>query len=144
MNRATPLRRNMHGFSLLEVVVAFAILALTLGTFWQVLSMSAKRATVVQETHRAVMLAEAKVSELGATGLAAPSSDSGEFDGTYRWQRRVERMNEVNRSERSPASRVPYRVVVEVQWGPGETRADGEDVKPRSVVLTTVRLGSGG
>jgi general secretion pathway protein I len=137
------MRRSMGGFSLLEVVVAFAILALTLGMFWQVLSMSAKRATVVEETHRAVMLAESKVSELGATGLAVRSLESGEFDGTYRWERRVERMNEGNRSEKLPSLRIPYRVVVEVQWGAREVRADGEDVKPRSVVLTTVRLGSG-
>ena len=132
----------MGGFSLLEVVVGFAILALSLGVLWQVFSMSGRRATGVQETHRAVMLAESKVNELATTGLVARSEESGDFDETYRWLRRVERISAESRSDQAPSMRVPYRVVVEVSWNARAPYADSDGAKSRSVVLTTVRLGS--
>ena len=141
MNRHIPVRRCMGGFSLLEVLVAFTILALTLGVLWQIFSATAQRATVVQETHRAVMLAESKISELALTDLVRAGDDAGE-DAIYRWQRRVELLSEGKRSTRLTRPRAPYRVIVEVQWSPREARVHDEDGKLRSVVLTTVRMGA--
>ena len=142
MNRNMPVRRRMRGFSLLEVLVAFTILALTLSVLWQIFSATAQRATVVQETHRAVMLAESKISELAVTDLVRAGEDAGELDATYRWQRRVEPISEAQRSTRLTRPRAPYRVIVEVQWSPREVRTHGQDGKLRSVVLTTVRMGT--
>ena len=142
MNRHIPLRRCMGGFSLLEVLVAFTILTLTLGVLWQIFSATAQRATVVQETHRAVMLAESKISELALTDLVRAGDDAGEVDATYRWQRRIEPISEGKRSTRLTRPRAPYRVIVEVQWSPREARIHGQDGQLRSVVLTTVRMGA--
>ena len=49
--------------------------------------------------------------------------------------------------EAKPATRVTrawasYRVIVQVQWSPREARPYGQDGQPRSVVLTTVRMGA--
>ena len=142
MNRHTPVHRSMGGFSLLEVLVAFTILALTLGVVWQIFSATAQRATVVQETHRAVMLAESKISELAFTDLVVAGEDTGQVDALYRWQRRVEPISEGKRSTRLTRARAPYRVIVEVQWSPPAAGLHGQDGKLRSVVLTTVRMGA--
>ena len=99
MNRHGPMRRCMGGFSLLEVLVAFTILALTLGVLWQIFSATAQRATVVQDTHRAVMLAESKMSELALTDVVRAGADAGEVDATFRWQRHVEPL-EARRADR--------------------------------------------
>ena len=123
--------RRCAGFSLLEVVVAFAILALALGVLWQIFSGAARRATMVQEYHRAVMLADSKMVELAAADILRPGTEGGEFDAHYRWQRRVEPYIAGDGSPRSTASHVPYAVTVEVRWG------------QRSIALTTVRLGRG-
>lgn len=141
MNRHTPVHRKMGGFSLLEVLVAFTILALTLGVVWQIFSATAQRATVVQETHRAVMLAESKISELAHTDLVVAGDEAGEVDALYRWQRRIEPISEGKRSTRLTRARAPYRVIVEVQWRASAGGLHGQD-KTRSVVLTTVRMGA--
>ena len=141
MNRHGPMRRCMGGFSLLEVLVAFTILALTLGVLWQIFSATAQRATVVQETHRAVMLAESKMSELALTDLVRAGADAGEADATFRWQRRVEPL-EARRATPGTRPWAAYRVIVQVQWSPREGRLYGQDGPLRSVVLTTVRMGA--
>ncbi len=135
------MRRCMGGFSLLEVLVAFTILALTLGVLWQIFSATAQRATVVQDTHRAVMLAESKMSELALTDVIRAGADAGEVDATFRWQRHVEPL-EARRAASGTRSWAAYRVIVQVQWSPREARAYGQDSPLRSVVLTTVRMGA--
>ena len=135
------MRRCMGGFSLLEVLVAFTILALTLGVLWQIFSATAQRARVVQETHRAVMLAESKMSELALTDLVRAGEDAGEVDATFRWQRRVEPL-EAKRATLGTRAWASYQVIVQVQWSPREARLYGQDGQLRSVVLTTVRMGA--
>jgi general secretion pathway protein I len=140
MNRHVPMRRCMGGFSLLEVLVAFTILALTLGVLWQIFSATAQRATVVQETHRAVMLAESKMSDLALPDLVRAGTDAGEVDATFHWQRRVEPLD-AKRAIPGTRQWAAYRVIVQVQWSPREARVYGQDGPLRSVVLTTVRMG---
>ena len=122
------------GFSLLEVVVAFVILALTLGTLYQIFSLAAQRAVLVQEYSHAVLLADAKLTE--AVDVSGAASEAGELDEKYRWERRIEPFALQEGSREQPSLLVPYRVTVEVRWG----QSQGQ----RSIALTTVRLGPRG
>lgn len=141
-----------RGFSLLEVVVAFAILALALGTLSQVFSSMAQRTALLQSYSRAVLLADAKLTEIAAGRLHLPEQESGDFDDVHHWRSRVVLYEEGARSEAgapddtdySQASLysdrlkalLPYLITVEVYWGQGEGQ--------RSVALSTVRLRVGG
>jgi general secretion pathway protein I len=122
------------GFSLLEVVVALAILALALGALYPAFSSAARRAHLVAERDRAVMLADSKLAEIDAAVLR-PGIEAGTVDGRYRWRRRVEPYA-LPGAGADPTPLIPYQVTMEVRWGPEE--------RARSIELTTVRLGSGG
>jgi general secretion pathway protein I len=119
------------GFSLIEVVVAFAILALSLGVLYQIFASSTRQAALARDYGRALALADAKLAEAGITSVLAPGAQSGESEGGLRWQRSVE----VALEPSEPAQKSPllYRVTVEVRW-----KRDGAE---RSVTLGTLRLG---
>lgn len=127
---------NCAGFSLLEVVVAFAILALALGTLYQIFSSTARRAVLVQEYSHAVLLADSRLTQIGTVDVMKTGIDAGEFDEQYRWRQRVEPYPLPEGATDRPSPLVPYRVTVEVQWG--------QDEGQRSIALTTVRLGPSG
>lgn len=132
MTEAAGQGRRAAGFSLLEVVVALALLALALGALYPVFASAARRATLVAEHDRAVMLADSKLAEIDGAALR-PGTDAGTIEGRYRWRRRVELM--VVHDGGAPPALVPYQVTLEVRWGP--------EHEARSIALTTVRLGSG-
>ena len=134
MTRTGRSRRlaGCRGFSLLEVVVAFSILALSLGALYQIFSSAAERARVLEAYNGALLLAEAKLASVAAEDPLAPGSLSGEFDGTYRWRSTVEALA-AQRDGNAAASLQPYRVTVEVSWGAGD--------RASKVALTTMRLG---
>jgi len=58
--------RRQAGFSLLEVLVAFAILAISLGVLLQIFSRAMSTSVVTANYARAVALAEAKLAAVGA------------------------------------------------------------------------------
>ena len=76
--------RRARGFSLLESLVAFAIMAMSLGLLYQVMGGNARSTAGLAERERAALLAE---SLMAAYELVPPEgvSDSGESAG-YAWQ----------------------------------------------------------
>jgi general secretion pathway protein I len=140
--RAIP--RGRAGFTLLEVLVAFVILALSLGAVYQAFGIGARNARVAEAYTVAALLAE---SRLTAAGIEAPlfaGTAEGEF-GRYRWRQVVTTAGDpaqpasvagagaVRAAQPQPAQL--YEVVVTVSWG-GEGGA-----APRTVTLRTQRLG---
>jgi general secretion pathway protein I len=111
--------RRSRGFSLLEVLVAFAIAALALGLLYQVMGNSALQAGGLSQRERATMLAES----LLAAYQTVPSEgldETGQAAG-YTWH--------VNsRPYPTPAdndTRAPhlYEVLVSVSWLDGSARS---------------------
>lgn len=122
---------DAHGFSLLEVLVAFAILSLSLGVLLQVFATGLRNASMADDYSQATLYAE---SILTAYGREAPLSESvreGPINERFSWRGVVSAYDEGMPDPQKTRVKA-YRISVEVFWGGG--------TQPRSVVLETLRL----
>lgn len=124
--------RGAAGFSLIEVLVAFMILSLSLTALFQVFSTGLRSVGLSGEYTRAVQLAESELAANGRETALLPGEESGEWDGGLRWRRRVEAYPIWEEEPVPPPPATAYRVSVEVSW-------DGPR-GPRRVTLDTLRL----
>ncbi|WP_319781377.1 prepilin-type N-terminal cleavage/methylation domain-containing protein [Oceanisphaera sp. IT1-181] len=105
-----------HGFSLLEVLVAFAILTVTLGVLLNIFSLTIRTTQSAQEQQRALLLAESKMVTLAAGTFLRLGQEQGRFDNKYWWQTRIETFD-VHWMTTQASPLVPYRLSVTVGWG---------------------------
>ena len=118
------------GFSLLEVLVAFAILSVSLGVLLQVFGTGLRNTALAEDYTLAVLRAESLLAAIGRETPLAAGVSQGRIDGKFSWRSTVEPYTDRTLIGNLPA--LPYRVVVEVFWqGPRRTR---------SVTLETLRL----
>ena len=110
---------SSSGFTLLEVLVAFTILALVLGALYRVFASSARHARLVQDYTYALSLAEARLAEAGRLEPLGPGLQAAAV-GPFRWQRRV-----------SGYAEGLLLLEVDVRWQ--------HEGAPRSVSLATLR-----
>ncbi len=133
-------RSRAAGFSLLEVLVAFVILALVATALFRLFSGSLGNAVAADEWSRALMVAE---SRLAQTAAAQPLREIGERgsedDGRIRWETKVAPFTvqgldlELEQASQALAMRL-YRISVEVRF-------DGANGRERSLSLGTVKMG---
>lgn len=125
---------NEEGFSLLEILVAFAILALALGILLRIFSGGVNTAVVADGYITAVQIAE---SLLAKTGVEAPlqiGQSSGVENDIYYWQITVNPYYIADITQDSGANIFNLmQIDVSVSWQEGVA-------EPRSVELTTLRL----
>ena len=81
------MKRASAGFSLIEVLVAFVILALTLSVIMRIFSGGLRNVALAEDYSRAALLAESRLAELSVQPLEGEAG--GEFDGKYRWRSTV-------------------------------------------------------
>ena len=74
------------GFSLLEVVVAFAILALSLGLLIQIFSRALHTTALSGDYSRAATLAQARLNAVGIDIPLEPGSHGGDAQDDFSWQ----------------------------------------------------------
>lgn len=78
--------RHEQGFTLVEALIAFAILAVTLVALYGVFGTSAAALARTARLEQAVLLAQSKLDELDVV-RAAPAALEGPFEGTgYSWR----------------------------------------------------------
>ena len=125
-------RNRQSGFSLIEVLVAFSIMALILTVLFQVFSTGLRTAGMAEEYSVAERLAQSLLEETATIRPLEAGERSGAFDGTrYRWQTRIEQETELG-ADLDSGRFSPYRITVWVMW---EGRG-GE----RDFTLSTLRL----
>lgn len=115
------------GFTLIEALVALAIIAIVLGTIGSVIATTAKGTRSIDEHLALAGTAERLLADLPARGLLKPGRQSGELAGS-RWRIDVAPMK-VAGGDPATDRFVPMAVNLRLQ------RADGSAVQ-----VTTVKL----
>jgi general secretion pathway protein I len=129
-----PRPSGQAGFSLLEVLVAFAILALTMGVLLQIFSRALSTTAVSGSFARAAELAEATLARAGVETALEQGDYSGEAGGGFTWTLRI---TPIDVSDLFPDQTPPvstYRVTATAYWQDGSAE--------RHLSLATLRLGA--
>jgi general secretion pathway protein I len=136
-------RGREAGFTLIEVVVAFVLLAAVLGVVIEIFSTGMARASDMEHYSRALLIAQSKLASAGIEETLAEGEKAGESeDGNYRWMLSVRRSEEGEAAAQSAqlsgrpmvGGYTLYRLDTRVSWK-GATGAE------RSVSLATLQLG---
>ena len=138
LQRSAPLSisrsraRACAGFSLLEVIAAILLLALTFTALMKVVAGSISLTQNAAAHSEAAMWARSKLDSVFVLEPIKLGSTSGQFDKTYRWQLHVTRWSP------SPTAPPPgvlqlYQLDLNVLWG--------ASARPRSAHFQTLRLG---
>ncbi len=128
--------RACRGFSLLEVLVAFTILAMLLGALFQVFSAGLRAARAGDQYTRATVIAQSRLATLGVEQPLREGISTGSSDGPYHWRITVspyldDQMLVVDRVLQ------PLTVHVEVFWEEGDS---AHSVSLRSILLGPAQL----
>ena len=123
-------RRYNRGFSLIEVLVAFSIAAVSLGILFQIYAKGSTSAVVGGEYAQAIAIAESKLAEIGLS----ESLDAGDRNGSeinkFNWQISIQDYEEEQPTDF--VSRLSLKQVnVTVSW---HSRG-----KQRSITLNTIK-----
>lgn len=81
----TPANNRVLGFTLLEVLVAFTLLALAMGIIMQVFSRGVNGADLADRYAKAAMLAESKLAGVGVEEVLSEGEFTGQFDDSFTW-----------------------------------------------------------
>lgn len=112
--------RRQLGFSLLEVLTAFAILALSLGVLLRIFGGGGQLAGKADEHARAIVLARSLLDNLGMEKPLEEGVASGELDERYRWRLRVVPFAPEGEPLPEQYPYKPYWVELTVFWGEDE------------------------
>ena len=131
------MKRASAGFSLLEILVAFVILALTLSVIMQIFSGGLRNAGFADDYSRAILLAESKLAELGAQPTEGEAE--GEFGEKYRWRSSIRPWAGDADTPGMGARPLPVRLMeIEVRIAWGKQGGSGS----REIGLSTLQLAS--
>lgn len=127
------------GFSLLEILVAFAILGLSLGVLLNIFSSGLRAAIVAEDYQDALAIAEAQMAKVGLETDLAVGSTTGVVFNKFNWTvsvsplQLVQKKAESNVLSQDPTlNMLPYDVQVSVTWSEGEDQ--------RELLLNSVRI----
>ena len=118
------------GFTLIEILVAFTIVALLLGALYQLFATGLRSSATAENYESAVLLAESGLDALSGTAIAV--GDTSERLGRFERRTSVQARADLLSTE---ALSVPmlYELTVRVTWREG--------VRERAVTLSTLRAG---
>jgi general secretion pathway protein I len=120
--------KAQRGYTLIEVMVAFAILALALTLLLGTLSGATQQIRWADDAGRAALHAESLLSQTGVGEALAPGRTEGNFeDGRYRWTMEIQpwvdpSLVDVPPQPVDPGAPRLLSLDLEVQWGSGAAR----------------------
>jgi general secretion pathway protein I len=132
--------RAQSGFTLLEVVVAFLVLALVMASVFEVYNSALARTADQADRSEALAIAQSRLQATGSDGALKEGDAAGESaDRRFRWATSVKRYDEPGAGAGSggipmQAIYVLFHVETRVVWA-------GRDGKERDLSLATMALG---
>jgi general secretion pathway protein I len=137
----TPVRHRARGFSLLEVLVAFVIVALVVTALFRMFGGALGNASAADEWSRALLVAQSRLELAAATRPLQEVTDAGiDADGRIAWRTSVvayvppDANPDLERASEPMPTRL-YRVSVEVRF-------PGLGGRERTLTLSTLKIGA--
>lgn len=127
-----------QGFTLLEVIIAFVIMALIIGATFDTFSTGFRQAAITDQYAGAVIRAESRLALIGQTEPLAVGVKTGQIDKHYTWRTEITPVVQENQDTQAPVAEEgsPFRlyaVVVSVFW---QEAGDTREVTLRSLRLS--------
>ena len=123
--------RPERGFTLLEVLVAFSIFAVSMGLLFQIFNKGTRAAMLSDEYSRAIVIAQSRLAGIGIEDRLEVGEYHGNEDDTYRWTVTIQSHADSDSLESKYG--ISQRVVkIVVSWNTGG--------KEHSVTLNTIKL----
>ena len=138
-NRRSTYNRA-EGFSLLEILVAFTLLAVAMGVLMQIFSSGVNGASLADRYAKATMYAESKLASVGVEGDLKETATAGKFDDDISWVLVVRPYQDPVPKEQSM---IDYEKLMVTQLFEVELKVSftADDRRERVVNLSTLRLG---
>ena len=120
--------RAQRGYTLIEVIVAFAVLALALTLLLGTLSGATQQIRWADDAGRAALHAESLLSQTGVGQVLETGRTEGNFEnGRYRWTMDIQpwvdpSLVDVPPQPEDPGAPRLLSLDLEVQWGSGQAR----------------------
>jgi general secretion pathway protein I len=139
--------KRQRGFSLLEVILAFALLSVGLGILIAILSGGLAQVRNAGDATEATLHAQSLLEQVGVLEPIEAGRERGDFDrGRYRWELEITEAEDPAPRAESGDGVVPvesvglqpvgapvlYRIQLDVSWG--------EDDVPRRLRFATLRV----
>lgn len=118
------------GFTLVEVIVAIAILSVGLSVLLSTIGNALRQTGQAEKMAEAASLAQALLARLGPEIPIGERQEAGQFKNGFRWRLSSQGFGGANDRQQWPLS--AYRVSIDVLWEDG--------IRERSFTLTTLRL----
>ncbi len=133
---------KQSGFSLLEILIAFSILALSLSIMLKIFSGGLNTAGVAEDYNVAVQIAETLMAKTGVETPLQNGESTGQEHDKYHWRVLVTPFEFTAKNfDATTLGVVLYKVRVTVNWGDELPRHRADpDVDGRQVELTTLKL----
>lgn len=121
---------RQQGFSLLEILVAFSIMALALGILLRIFSSGVQTASLAETYSRSVQIAESLMAEVTVKKELSLGESSGVIEDEYHWSVQISPFNWLDETNDSQKYSL-YKIVVTVY-------RQGEENRP--VELNTLKM----
>lgn len=125
-----------HGYTLIEVIVAFGVLALGLTLLLGTLSGATRQIRGADDAGRAALHAQSLLDQVGVGEVLQPGRREGEFeDGRYRWTLDIQPWRDPTAPPAQPTAIAEpqlLQLALTVQWG--------DDARWQRLSLRSLRL----